>query len=63
MDRGIQVEVQEGAFAPVVLVKVSDPQDASLVPEITWLAYSLYQSFLPSNGLDTPGQCYPQLPP
>ncbi len=43
VDRGIQVEVQPREPAPIVCIRVLDPEDHVLVPEITELALLLYQ--------------------
>lgn len=43
ISRGIQVTVQPTAHAPLVCIKVLDPEDHVLVPEITELALLLYQ--------------------
>lgn len=64
--RGIQIQMQTGGPAPVVMIKVSRPEDAALVPEITWLTHRLHQALLAaesSNGEGTPDQNYPRLPP
>lgn len=49
INRGIQIEVTHTNPAPLVLIRVTDPADHSLVPQITADALALFQANGPAS--------------